>query len=70
MRPGHHHFEISLGPDAQDTLEVVYNEGFGATPSIQVGDQIEACGDYITSFAQGGGYSLSFRSADSLDSPV
>ena len=56
---GHHHFEISMGPDAQDTLEVVYNEGFGATPTIQVGDQIEACGDYITSYQQGGGYAPS-----------
>jgi hypothetical protein len=52
----HHHFEISLGPDAADTLEVVYNLGFGATPSVQVGDSVEACGDYITSYAQGGGY--------------
>ncbi len=56
---GHHHFEISLGSDPQDTLEVVYNEGFGATPQVQVGDQIEACGDYITSYEQGGGYQAS-----------
>lgn len=48
---GHHHFEISMGPDAQDTLEVIYNEGFGATPQIQVGDQIEACGDYVTAYS-------------------
>ncbi len=48
---GHHHFEIQLDNNAQDTLEVVYNEGFGATPAVRVGDMVEACGDYITSDA-------------------
>jgi hypothetical protein len=33
--------------------------GFGATPTVQVGDTVEACGDYITSYAQGGGYAAS-----------
>jgi hypothetical protein len=64
---GHHHFEITLdasgdwssSPNSSATLEVVYNEGFGATPQIQVGDSIEACGDYITSYEQGGGYQAS-----------
>jgi len=52
----HRHFEIRLGPDPRDTLEVVYNLGFGATPAVQVGNMVEACGDYITSFTQGGGF--------------
>ncbi len=51
-RNGHDHFEIKIGPNANDTLEVVYNESFGALPGIQVGTEVEACGDYITSIAE------------------
>ncbi len=46
---GHNHFEIQIGPNATDTLEVVYNISFGALPQLKVGMSIEACGDYITS---------------------
>ncbi len=53
---GHTHFEISIGKTAQDTLEVIYNDEFGALPAIRVGMNVEACGDYITSTAQSGPY--------------
>lgn len=56
---GHHHFEIQLGKDQTATLEVIFNEAFGAVPAIQPGMQVEACGDYITSTAQSGPYQAS-----------
>jgi hypothetical protein len=49
-RPEHAHFEIQIGPNAKDTLEVVFNLDFGR-PQPKVGDDVEACGDYITSNA-------------------
>ena len=49
-RPEHDHFEIQIGPKPQDTLEVVFNRDFGS-PQAKVGDEVEACGDYITSNA-------------------
>lgn len=54
---GHHHFEIQLGATA--TLEVIFNEDFGAVPAIRPGMQVEACGDYITSSAPSGPYPAS-----------
>jgi hypothetical protein len=53
---GHHHFEVKVGGGATDTVEVIYNEDFGSLPSVNVGDRLEACGDYITSNAQAGHY--------------
>ena len=53
---GHHHFEVKIGPNPGNTIEVIYNEAFGSLPQLQPGDQIEACGDYITSNAQAGRY--------------
>ena len=50
-RNGHNHFAIQIGPKDTDTLEVVYNQQFGAVPTPTVGIQVEACGDYITSVA-------------------
>jgi hypothetical protein len=52
----HEHFEIKLGKKDDDTLEVIYNQEFGALPTIQLGMEVEACGDYITSTAQAGPY--------------
>jgi len=49
-RPAHDHFEIQIGSKPQDTLEVVFNRDFGS-PQAKVGDEVEACGDYITSNA-------------------
>lgn len=56
---GHTHFEISIGNAATDTLEVIYNDEFGALPQMRVGMSVEACGDYITSTAQSGPYPAS-----------
>ncbi len=53
---GHHHLEVSLGANSQSTIEVIYNEDFGAIPDYQPGSVIEACGDYITAMAQAGPY--------------
>ncbi len=59
-RNGHAHFQIKIGDDRNDTLEVIYNEDFGALPDvIDVGTMVEACGDYITSIAQSGPYPAS-----------
>ncbi|MGZ3726986.1 MAG: DUF3465 domain-containing protein [Pseudobdellovibrio sp.] len=56
---GHDHFIIQLGPKPTDVIEVIYNQDFGATPPVQVGEEIQACGDYITSNAPSGGYQAS-----------
>lgn len=53
---GHHHFEITIGNQPGDAIEVIYNEDFGPNPVAQVGMQVEACGDYITSTAASGPY--------------
>jgi hypothetical protein len=48
---GHEHFAIQIGPGKEDTLEIIYNQDFGSVPDPQVGMDVEACGDYITSTA-------------------
>jgi hypothetical protein len=63
-RNGHEHFSIQIGPQSTDTVEIVYNQQFGAVPDPQVGVEVEACGDYITSTAvspapRGGSYPAS-----------
>ncbi len=56
---GHHHFEVQIGATPADSIEVIYNEAFGRLPQTQVGDSVEACGDYITSTSQSGPYPAS-----------
>jgi len=57
---GHNHFEIQIGNRASDTLEVIYNTEFGALPDqLDLGSDVEACGDYITSYAASGPYPAS-----------
>jgi len=56
---GHRHFSVQIGSGPQDRIEVIYNLSFGALPGPNVGDQAEACGDYITSNAPSGGYPAS-----------
>ncbi len=53
---GHTHFEIQIAPTSDGTLEIVYNQSFGALPALSPGMPVEACGDYITSIAQSGPY--------------
>jgi hypothetical protein len=55
-RNSHEHFEIQIGPNRDDVLEVVYNKAFGPMPEPTPGMRVEACGDYITSTAQAGPY--------------
>ena len=47
----HDHFEIKLGPKDKDVLEVVYSNDFGDLPKLQVGDDVQACGDFINTSA-------------------
>ena len=56
---GHHHMSVLIGPNNQDTIEVIYNEDFGSMPELQVGQIIEACGDYITARGTVGSYPAS-----------
>ena len=51
---GHHHMSVQIGQNGQDTIEVIYNEDFGTMPELEIGQTIEACGDYITARGQVG----------------
>ncbi|MEK6705358.1 MAG: DUF3465 domain-containing protein [Bdellovibrionota bacterium] len=55
-RNGHEHFVVNIGSYFEDTIEVIYNQDFGALPGLKIGMRAEACGDYITSIAQSGPY--------------
>lgn len=56
---GHEHFAIRIGRKDTDTIEIIYNQDFGAVPLVQEGMIVEACGDYITSTAPSGPYPAS-----------
>lgn len=58
---GHRHFQIVIGENPHDTIEVVYNEKFGRIPGemLQRGARVETCGDYITSNSRSGRYNAS-----------
>lgn len=58
-KTGHDHFEVQIGSNPTDTVEVIYNEEFGTIPEVKAGARFEACGDYITSNATSGGYPAS-----------
>lgn len=51
----HDHFEIQIGSNENDVLEVVYSSDFGALSKVQVGADVQACGDFINTSAQGPG---------------
>lgn len=55
-RNGHYHFEINIGRYDDDSLEVIYNQEFGALPDLDLNMTVEACGDYITSTERSGPY--------------
>jgi hypothetical protein len=55
----HDHFLISIGPGPKDLLEIIYNKDFGSMPNIRVGDDVVACGDYITANQSTGRYPAS-----------
>lgn len=52
----HVKFAIQIGPNTEDTLEVIYNRKFGDLEEVQVGDVVEACGDLIVSNKRRGRY--------------
>jgi hypothetical protein len=56
---GHNHFEVTIDGQSADTIEMVFSGSFGRLPQIHQGDQVEACGDYITANANYQGYSAS-----------
>ncbi len=56
---GHHHYEVLIGGNQNDTVEVIYNEAFGPVPTVTPGMTVEACGDYITSNAPAGHFPAS-----------
>lgn len=53
---GHRHFSVKIGPNPNDHIEVIYKESFGQMPMPVVGDNAEACGDYIVATQSNGGY--------------
>ena len=55
----HDHFGVQFGTDSQETIEVIYNKSFGSLPKLEIGDEVSACGDYITSNAPAGPYPAS-----------
>lgn len=56
---GHHHYEVQIGANQNDKIEVIYNEQFGPVPAATAGSTFEACGDYITSNAPAGHFPAS-----------
>jgi hypothetical protein len=47
-KTGHAHFAINLDSEPSGDIEIIYNQEFGALPSLKRGMQVVACGDYIT----------------------
>lgn len=58
-RSGHYHYQVQIGENNKDTIEIIYNKSFGKISQPALGSRFEACGDYITSNAPGGGYPAS-----------
>jgi hypothetical protein len=56
---GHRHFSVRIGPNQEDRIEVIYNLDFGSLPVPVVGQTASACGDYIVSTSENGGYPAS-----------
>lgn len=48
-RTGHKHFAVQIGEVRDDAVEVIYNEEFGDLPELEIGMEVEACGDFIQS---------------------
>ena len=58
-KSGHNHFEMQIGQNSSDLIEIIYNQGFGELPNLRSGDSVVVCGDYITSRDRNGGYPAS-----------
>jgi hypothetical protein len=52
----HMRFEIQIGSTQNEVLEVIYNQDFGALDAPKPGQQVEACGVYITSNKRNGSF--------------
>lgn len=49
---GHTHFEINIGKQADDVVEVIFNDEFGPISiELKQGMRVQACGDFINSSA-------------------
>jgi hypothetical protein len=57
VETGHQHFQLTMEGTSQ-TVEIVYEMTFGKI-NLQVGNSVEACGDYITSNAPYQSYPVS-----------
>lgn len=55
-KSGHRHFSLKIGAHNDDRVEVIYNVSFGAMPLPVVGDEAEACGDYIVATKKNGSF--------------
>lgn len=56
---GHMRFEIQIGTAPDEVLEVIYNQKFGALKTPEPGQEVEACGVYITSNKKNGVHAAS-----------
>lgn len=57
-KTGHRHFQVIIGENPRDTIEIIYNQSFGKIPSaaLTAGAHVQACGDYITAKSSNGKY--------------
>lgn len=53
---GHRHFSLKIGPGLADHVEIIYNLSFGQMPVPTIGENAEACGDFIVATKSNGGF--------------
>lgn len=42
----HQRYQVQIGPEKTDTIDVFYNGRYGPRPALKKGDKIEACGEF------------------------
>ncbi len=55
----HARFEMQIGDESSEVIEVIYNLSFGEMPAAPVGAEVSACGDFINSHSPNNGYQAS-----------
>jgi hypothetical protein len=45
-RSKHQRFEVKIGPDKYDVIQVFYNGRYSPKPALKKGDKVEACGEF------------------------
>jgi len=53
----HQRYEVQIGPNKNDVVELFYNGRYEPRPALQAGDKVEACGEFVadaTSSSKGG----------------